>query len=529
MKAVLIAGVAGLVSAVCVGADITWKGEGTTTAWSDGSNWEGGVAPGSGDTAVIPSGKTAGMASADITYVSATETKLAGISLPAADATLWVTNASTVHMKVPVSGVGHYLVDNQAKDFYIFTSNPDFTGPFTISNSTVWVDFYSGLLIDKPFGHGNTVTVYHDRDDMAIRFFIKAGNLLSFDNKWVVYSTKTPKPTACSLYCQVTFNNSFEVHGPFSLNCQGNKAYFKGGFSHTGAGAYTTYSTGSGGPYFQSASCESATTENYGIGGISVNQGQAHFCAPLTESSQRIISGTSEIGKGLIVDCDNLIPYPAKTSLQFGNGNDTAVGRLDLNGHDLACADIFKNGNVTKAGQLFVTSALPAKLTMCGLADWYRYGINNTQMPLAIDGQASFEINSTNRASAGAIYFTAVTSTTSGSLYSRCGTLDLASTTKWPNLSSIEVSGPKARLNLSTADINPGFRLIVSNVTDKAVAINTDIKAKSMYADKWLEKGVYGGPDAGLDADHTLPQLAGTGKVEVEKWGGKPGLLLLFK
>ena len=41
------------------GNQITWKGNGDSPRWSDGSNWEGGVAPEKGDIAVIPEATTA--------------------------------------------------------------------------------------------------------------------------------------------------------------------------------------------------------------------------------------------------------------------------------------------------------------------------------------------------------------------------------------------------------------------------------------------------------------------------------------
>ena len=45
---------------------ITWTGEGDTTAWSDGGNWEGGTAPAKDDVAVLPAGATVGATQADV-------------------------------------------------------------------------------------------------------------------------------------------------------------------------------------------------------------------------------------------------------------------------------------------------------------------------------------------------------------------------------------------------------------------------------------------------------------------------------
>ena len=62
-----------------------------------------------------------------------------------------------------------------------------------------------------------------------------------------------------------------------------------------------------------------------------------------------------------------------------------------------------------------------------------------------------------------------------------------------------------------------------------AVAAGKHLHAKSAYVDKWLEPGEYGGADAGLDEEHTLPQLGGSGTVHVLEWGGPKGLRLIFR
>ena len=82
-------------AAALAAAEITWKGGGDTSAWSDGTNWEGGVAPSEGDTVVIPDGKIAYMSSSDITWVASQG--LALISLPGGDFTF---QRCAVHLMV---------------------------------------------------------------------------------------------------------------------------------------------------------------------------------------------------------------------------------------------------------------------------------------------------------------------------------------------------------------------------------------------------------------------------------------------
>ena len=83
---------------------------------------------------------------------------------------------------------------------------------------------------------------------------------------------------------------------------------------------------------------------------------------------------------------------------------------------------------------------------------------------------------------------------------------------------------------LSPVNTN-GFVFVVSNVVDSAVTIaaGKHLHAKSAYVDKWLEPGEYGGADAGLDEEHTLPQLGGSGTVNVLEWGGPKGMIFIFK
>ena len=81
-------------------APITWTGEGDTAAWSDGGNWEGGAAPGSDDTAVIPAGKTAKWSQTDASFMNA----LAGIELNGDMEVSNMTAATT--LTVPLSGGG---------------------------------------------------------------------------------------------------------------------------------------------------------------------------------------------------------------------------------------------------------------------------------------------------------------------------------------------------------------------------------------------------------------------------------------
>jgi hypothetical protein len=121
--------------------EITWKGGGETEAWSDGSNWEGGVAPGLGDIAVLPAGADVITGNADYTYMRAEATRLAGIRIEEG-AWMSVSNltANATH-DIPLSGSGGFRCINAKvinDKFYSLTmksNNSAFTGEFFVKEA----------------------------------------------------------------------------------------------------------------------------------------------------------------------------------------------------------------------------------------------------------------------------------------------------------------------------------------------------------------------------------------------------------
>jgi len=543
-----------LTVAAGAGTKITWKGGGATTAWSDGSNWEGGTAPALGDTAVIPSGEMATMTSADITYVSADATKLAGISLAAADSGLSIKNGSAVSLKVPLSGIGSVEIDNGGSALTLAANNANYCGPMTIRKSCVNTDYSHG----NAFGKDNVVTniVGSGSTSCNVSFFV-GGN---YYNTWQVLGGDSPNSKSQSFvsYAAVVFKKPLNVDGAFVVNAAQVTSSFVlgGGVFHTGTSTlyfWGNVTVGAG------TVCDFDRKGNFDAGGC-VGGGTLTLNTPVLtrnyflEQSYATYVYSRLGGGGGMIKCGQANVLTGMLGIQFGAPYASSGVIIDLNGFDQACGTMYMypNANLTK-GNTCITSAKPATLTMRG--QWEYYGnqpaeaVNRTT-PLAINGMASFEFWPTNaiRNVSGAIWpvinFKDTEWTTTGRLACRRGTMSLASDVSAPNLKGIEVTH-EGELVVKTSSVNADhFVLAVTNNTprtgkspltlDKGVVLRTDraVIGDVALEGSWLQPGTYGGEGAytnGLvDAKHKLDLIAGDGCLTVNRcW--HPGLAVIIR
>ena len=507
-------------------AEIKWTGEGATSAWSDGTNWEGGTAPDTGDIAVITNGATAYMSSADITYVNG---RLSKIKLPGANSTLWITNNTEIAMTVPVEGVGKFNVANNNTALTIGVNNPDFTGPFYFTNSQIRTDYNHGQC----FGTYNVITNFVGEGNANLYIFKGA----TYNNEWHFFGSAATASGKRALY---TYNSAIRFCGPVYVDGffvvapqQGSTMTIEGGLHHTGPSAVYLY----GGVKIKGDTpCDFKTTAQYGTGFYAAGDGVVELDSPITVDTPRV---------GGVATVRFMRPNLLHPTTGYQNGTSNARGmKIDLNGFDQQCGTIYKaeNGGQTEDNS-YITSPVdaPAKLTVYGQLEWYgnQPAADTRYMSFSIRGAASLEFNGTNVIkSAGKTVWPKMEirgcptkSDTKGGLCVRRGTLTLAEDTYWPNLSRLEAHD-EGLLEMNTDGVNTnGFVFVVSNVVDSAVTIPADkhLHAKSAYIGKWLEPGEYGGADAGLDAEHTLPQLGGSGTVHVKEWGGPKGFIFIFK
>jgi hypothetical protein len=248
------------------------------------------------------------------------------------------------------------------------------------------------------------------------------------------------------------------------------------------------------------------------------------------------------VNSGILRFVDNCqFPDDNQGALAFGNASmsNNNGGIIDLNGFSQTICDIVKDPNYPTQ-RMVLTSQSPATLTVKGT--FYRYGFYNwknmesKEANFAIEGRASYELDSRQSGLSGRwqqgdghTYFTNVTSTTRGYLSVVKGTIRLGADTSWPNLSELRASN-KGILLVDTSSVNPGkFIFSVSDSATVTIAGGVTLDAKkAIVGGTYLEPGVYGGVDAGLDEDHTLSCLLGKGLLIVRR-PQHPGMAVSFK
>ena len=534
---------AAVVAHVTFANPVVWSGAGAGD-WTDDDNWEG-SAPSAGDTAVIPSGATAPLMTAeDFTLANS----LAAINLAAADSTLLIGNTASKDLTVPVTGSGLFAVDNGQTVLNLKADNTGFTGPFFFTNSLVVVRNIKAL------GTSNVVTNYSEApksgSSTPTRLEIEVSG--EFGNEFHLFGPSSGS-SRMVYYCEndyVTNSGPCYVYGNSVI--QGPSGFhgfgfvtFSGGFHHTGAGyariAKKVRIVGD-------TPCSIRTTENYLRGGILVQpDAELEFGAAVKKESSLFGSNPFAriaVRKGILRFVGtSSFPDNNQGALAFGNSseNDNDVGTIDLNGYSQTICDHVKEPK-TLTSRTILTSATPATLTIRGT--FYRYGFynwKNAESKVAnvrLEGQVSYELNSVQssldgrwQAGDGHTYFTNETSTTRGYLSVVRGTMRLGADTSWPNLSELR-TGKNGILLVDTAAVNPGrFLFSVTNSATASVTIADGIlldAKKAVIDGTYLDPGIYGSSEAGLDAEHTLSFLSGTGRLKV-RLPEHPGMMLWFR
>ena len=526
--------------------EIAWRGGGSTSAWSDGTNWEGGNAPGANDTAVIPSGKHAYMSSADVSMVSAAP--LVGISLAASDSELFITNSSEVSLSVPLSGTGQLKISNGMKKLTLAADNGNLTGPVTITNSSVWSDSTHGNFL----GSGNAVTNYMGSGESEIYIMHKG----HYYNAFHVIGNGSSSPAllkhALVVYATATIHGKFHVSGAFNINVPQShlKLSLVGGVEHEGFGSLSFAGTGSyeitgNEPIVSLSSSDFASGINFELGT------KVFISSPVKNCGYRTSGGLAiypRIGSCGLFTCGAEYILNGDIALQqgalIGGGAQRGPGfRLNLNGYNQACGTIYRSSNrILEQSTCYVSSSVPATLTMRGQWEFYGNSPGSTdKTPMAVNDRASFEFWPTNFIRSGQslaikpkIWFTNTTWTTKGELACRRGTLTLDADVQMPNLGRMTISHEGRLVVKPGAAVNPDrFCLSITNVQATTASTYSEpltiesgvlLKADRAFVEgKWLDRGTYGGQqalDAGLiDAEHVLPQLGGAGVLTVKRYG----------
>ena len=528
-------------------AERTWKGGGDTAAWSDGTNWEGGAAPSSGDSAVIPEGKTAIWSQTDASFMNA----LAGIELNG-DMEVSSMSAATT-LTVPLSGGGVFRGLNGGETassassgtFYYLTlgnDNRNFTGTFAFTNCGVQINHNFALgsasprctLIWKNGTSGN-----HRR----LRFnSVGPHNADMFlaqpaEGTGMVFSPS---------FSTTHIDGDVDLTGPvkFDANSQAKGLHIRGKLTNSGKAAYRlgayVYLEGEvdlrwssqsqyGGGFYLGGGNGNVKS----MGHLYVNSSGIHFAAP------NVLGGSDPGGM-----CEYII----------GNGT---ILKLYLDGQD---QNWYRKTSQSNNKGYIVNSTTPATLRIMN------FGNRNQVFDTAdfLTGYASFDVCATNASNVA--YTTTVTNThctTAGGLLCGAGTFVVGDSaaesinTSFSNLTSL-VTYDSGTMSIYNTDINPengitnlsvlgtstmtlgdgvSFDTVQANLSSTAslsVPAGSTVKVSyRTYIDgRALMAGVYGKVGGTYEDGNAIPPAFQLSCLKGDGWldtNGRKGFILTFR
>lgn len=495
------------------GNPITWKGGGDTPRWSDGSNWEGGVAPEKGDIAVIPEDTTAYASHysderGDLTLIKS----LAGISLAGTNAVFLLDDQlddnGSFDFAVPLSGNGVFIFTNTVQNTRQMTLKADnsaFTGRFRFLRSRVYVCHtnalgVSGNSIEFKPNNGQHAISYQEPGVYSNHIFVTgsisgsgptvSGGVAGVTNLGSVVVMPGGSITLSSIYVHCITNNTG------SVTATGNNLRFGVGLTIGKGGSYGFFRT-------------SANAKVYVLGPITHCGGDAYSFAMMNQDS----------GASLVCLADHVLD---------GQNFQVKKSTFDLNGHDQGGVRIYgSDGSV-------ITSSVPASITWSGA-----YGGGDATSDIAVNGKATLIVDPGAGYSGRKLTLSSGAIGTRGGLEARRGKLAFAATCAAPNVRRLaSMSADKYNLSyliFNSVAFNPG-RVDLESASDYgkvevSEGLQLDVRTFKS-AGKYVKAGIYGSAvaqEAGtVDADHVLPCLAGLGTVKVEL-DGPPGMMLILR
>lgn len=525
---------------------IVWTGDGDTTAWSDGGNWEGGTAPGSEDTAVIPEGVTATWTQSDASFMNS----IAGIVLNGDMEVSGMTAATT--LTVPISGAGVFrgleggekAPSISSGTYYYLTlnnNNENFTGTFAFTNCGVCAKNA------KAFGSANprcTVIWKNGTTGNHRRLYLMASGIYN----------------ANMFLAQPNYS-----HGMIFATCDA-ATYIDGDIDLTGPAQFNA----------------NARAVGFHLRGKLTNSGKA----PYGLNAYVYLEGEVNL------KWDNQSQYGGGFYLGGGNGNIKNMGHLYLSGGGIhfAAPNVFGGSDVGTMCYWIVGNGNPVRLYLAGNdQNWYRkpyvynndgflvdstkpatirmmnFGSGNQTFNTAncLTGYASFDVCATNASNQK--YTTTLKTThctTAGGLLCGAGTFVVGdsaaadNTTSFSNLTSL-VTYNTGNMNIYNTAINPEngitnlsvlgtskmtFASCVTQKTERAylsssaeLTIPADgrvMVSKRTYLDgNELMSGVYGKVGGTYEDGTAIPPqyqlgcIKGDGYLETE---GRKGFILTF-
>lgn len=424
-----------------VAADVRWTGEGETAAWSDGGNWDGGIAPGAGDTAVIPQGKTAIWAQTDADFMNA----LAGIELNGEMEVSGISAKTT--LTVPLSGGGVFRgLEGGEKasgvssgTYYYLTlnnNNSNFTGTFAFTNCGVCVNNNLAL------GNATTRCTLHWKNDTSgnhRRLYLQASG--SYQANMYLSQPAYGTGLIFATCDEATYlDGDVDLTGPvkFSANNRSKGFYIRGNLTNSGKAAYSLD------PYVH---LEGEVNLKYG----SANQFGGGFYLGGGNGNVKNMGHLYVNSSGIHFSAPNVIDGGSDGDVCYRISGNTTPLRLYLDGYD-------QNWYRKPSSQgVIVDSTKPATIRMMN----FNNGDLTYNTAKCLTGYASFDVCATNASKK--TYTTTLKTThctTAGGLLCGAGTFvvgDSAATqmtTSFSNLTSL-VTYETGKMKVYNTAINP--------------------------------------------------------------------------
>ena len=527
-----------LCAAMTIGLDVlsagevNWTGGGDTAAWSDPGNW-GGALPTSEDVAVIDGVVPATRADVE------TMNGFAGVKIDGENAAVSVYGmTSGISMTVPLLGTGTLSVTNLANavSLVLRNDNSGFSGTFYTDRA--------GLTLMHANAAGSSAARAVIRNGSTSKYFRApyengTGKCKEFPGD-IAFSTT-----------EVWANPSggFEFSGMVDIRSGTTQFYSDNGTPYMMRFSNLVTNTTSNSSEFRlkayhqiTETCTIALGANSSVhvfqgGRIYLDGNVASAKTFIVNDGIMYFGGPDRFAPNLTVSLGSNGGYPRKARLKL-NGFSQRCGNLmaynsDMNGghhsyYDTAQISSYMPESATnQAG--YITSTEPATFTVLGS---YVAAPDNSNYTMAqkrrfiypIQGHASFELNSTNQATAATMRFSSPRSDTDGSLICRRGTIVLESTSAFANLSSIVASNEGAFTVEAGATINPDVSVELSDSSVFTVGEGCVVTAKTAkVGEAWLW------PDEYICAEAGYANLAGPGKLVVLNYGGPRGAVLIFR
>lgn len=368
------------------------------------------------------------------------------------------------------------------------------------------------------------------------RFTGNAPPLFCTDSASLTNDVPVNVPTHASLRLNSSADHSLHMSGLVTVNTRtrtlvGSAVYFHGGLKcATSTCRLDLY----GSTYFEDVFSGSDSIQ------IDGNVDGVVYLSAMSQTSYSSLN----LVKARLVCLDDYVLCRTCT-LEVGSSTSGLYAQngatIDLNGHNQRIGSLKRgwdyNGTYTaqKNGYATITSEKPASLEV---ASGVSSGITYLYSAFSFTGAAGFHFCGT-----GTFGFTNRTSTTRGELRVSSGNVNLWAGSGWVATTNAVIEGTGvlhvranagdtafgASAGKSSCNMTVSGSGVLDIAADETATVRTLAYDAGEGEPAYFKPGVYGGSDAGLDAEHTLSFIAGSGKLRVVRYGAASGTVLIIR